>query len=199
MPEPLLLEGAVEISWAARARKLLRSTWSSVSVAAAKSPIIATLLVAWSVLPEGVQTIILDQIQKALGETFNTLDDLIDRLVGDEDAQQIVADVVNSATKSPTGLVDNVPAELRARIPERMVTVLAQRWKQKNAEMDSRAPLMLKDDATDLRLSLDVVQLVQRSFGVRGSTNTLALHSALRAFVQMPSKDVEEALLLQEN
>jgi hypothetical protein len=183
-------------SWGEAFKRLLKSTWREGLSLAKRYPWILAIMTAWELIPDKYQTALIEEIQTALGEVFDTGEDLVRYLMRDEGAQHAVIDKINQKTGGPTGALDGLSPSVMARLPDKSVTVLAERWKRRNGKVDDEFAVKSGDTPVDNRIDYEAVKAVQALFGLRGgAAHARYIHSHLRAFIALSSDELEKTIL----
>lgn len=196
MAEVLALPGAVQSTLGSRLKTLLRTTWALSKKLAKGNLFIFGILATWEAMPREVQEMILSEIEKALQKTYNSVDDLIDDMLINDDAAAVVADVVNRKTNNPRGIANVIPKAQRGLLPEKTLSVLEKRWNEKNATLDQKMSEPLRGDVTSLELAFEAMDHVTTVFNVRGPESIKQLQASLRVFLSLSEKDLNNVLAI---
>jgi hypothetical protein len=183
-------------SWGEAFKRLLRTTWREGRSLAQKFPWILAIMTAWELIPDSYQTALINEIEKALGEVFDTGEDLVRYLMRDEGAQHAVIDKINQRSGGPTGALDGLSPAVVAKLPDKGIAVLAERWKRRNGKVDDELAVKSGDSPIDNRIDYEAVKAVQALFGLRGgAAHARYIHSHLRAFIALSSDELEKTIL----
>lgn len=136
------------------------------------------------------------ELEVALGMDVETVEDMIQIMQEDTNANALVLDIFSSRQPTADGLAKLLPPIYRSRTSE-MAMKLADRWNDRKEVLDVESLIQSTDDPAELLLRYRTLDDISSFFGVHADEGLIRLHSSLRAFVNTSSSSLERTLAIR--